>query len=361
MVSHELRTPLHAIVGWVHVLQHANPAPEVATQALARIAASVGAQSRLIEDLLDVSRVVSGKLTLAREPVDPDPLVRTAVESMRAAAEQAGIDLHADVALDGAMVEGDAGRLQQVLANVLSNAVKFTPRGGRVRVDARRAAGAVEISVSDTGEGIGAAFLPHVFERFRQEDGGPGGRRGGLGLGLSIARHVCELHGGSIEASSAGKGQGATFRLRLPLMAGDAAVATPGTQTPLGGTPLTGLRVLLVEDDADARTALAHAMRAAGAEVLEAADGAAALAAARAQPEVLVSDLGLPDTDGHSLMRRLRESVPSLVHAIAVTAFRPPRTRDPDRFGFAAYIQKPIEPRTIIAALARWRDGRDGS
>ncbi|HEU4411709.1 MAG TPA: ATP-binding protein, partial [Polyangiaceae bacterium] len=365
-VSHELRTPLNAILGWVRMLREGRVPEGDAPRVLETVERNARAQSQVIDDLLDVGRILSGKLQLQRQAVSVASVARAALESIRPAADAKRVTLSA--ALDeGARAIGDEGRLEQVFWNLLSNAVKFTPAGGRVEVALRRDGASVEASVTDTGQGIAPDFLPHVFERFRQAEGGTTRRHGGLGLGLSIVKHLVERHGGNIEAKSDGEGKGATFRFRLP-----AAPPPPVSPSRAPGRDsrlrheLVGLRVLAVDDDPDALELMRAILEGHGARVETAASAADAFEAFRhSAPDLLVSDIGMPDEDGYALIRKVRALPPDeggRVPAIALTAF----TRADDRAralsaGFRAHVAKPIEPDEltgVIASLVRLSGNR---
>jgi PAS domain S-box-containing protein len=378
-LSHELRTPLNAMLGWAHLLRSGRLDPETSRRAVETIERSTRLQARLIEDLLDVSRIVTGKLRLESAPVDLPAVITAAVEVIRPAADAKSIRIDTDLDPQIGPVVGDAGRLQQVVWNLLSNAVKFTPRGGLVEVILERAGSEADISVRDTGRGIPPEFLPQVFERFRQVDSSTTRAYGGLGLGLAIVRHLVELHGGSVRAQSAGEGQGATFSVRLPLKARAAARspqppyadAGPRPAIPSGdGHPLAGVRVLVVDDEADARELLIEVLRRCGAEADAVPSTADALAYLESRPvDVLVSDIGLPFQDGYELIRRVQARQASggpAPAAVALTAY----ARDEDRraalrAGFQRHLAKPVEPDDlcrIVAELAtvaaRSADGR---
>jgi len=350
-VSHELRTPLTAMLSWVRLLQDGRlPTPERA-RALEVIDRNARAQARLIDDLLDTSRIVTGKLAITREPVALEHTVVDAVEAVRPEVDAKGVEIA--VALDADLtVSGDPRRLQQVLGNLLSNAVKFTPRGGRIEVAVRRTEEHAEMRVSDTGAGIDPEFLPHVFDRFRQADTSTTRTHGGLGLGLAIVRHLVELHGGVAFAEGRGAQPGATFVVRLPLEG--AVPASPVAPRPPtdSSVSLEGLRILLVEDDGDGREAIATLLIAAGAEVVAVASVRAAMAAiADEVPDVILSDIGLPVEDGFDLIRNVREGE-SAVPAIALTAY----TRPEDRAralgaGFRAHIGKPIDAVELLNVI----------
>jgi PAS domain S-box-containing protein len=359
-LSHELRTPLNAIVGWAAVLRGRSLDPEM-RRAVDTIDRNARAQSQLIEDILDVSRIVTGKLVLSVEPVDMVTAVGAALETLRPSAEARQIRV--DVRLDPSLppVAGDAGRLQQVVWNLLSNSVKFTPAGGTVTVSADLRGAHVVLEVRDTGAGIAGDFLPHVFERFRQADASTTRAQRGLGLGLAIVRHVVELHGGSVEAESQGLGHGATFRVRLPAHRPErsARPAPPraADPSPRPAVRLDGRRVLLVDDDADTLTLLATVLRESGAETLAEVSADGALESFLASPpDVLVTDIGLPGQDGFALLAAIRQLPAELggdVPAIALTAYaRPEDKQRALRSGFALHLAKPVDPAALLAAIA---------
>ncbi|RYF41957.1 MAG: response regulator, partial [Comamonadaceae bacterium] len=332
-LSHELRTPLGAILGWAHILRRKLPAGETDLhKGVDVIERSTRVQTQLIEDLLDMSRITSGKLRLDVQPVSPIGFVEAAVDTIRPAADAAQVRIEAMLDPAAGPVSGDPGRLQQVVWNLLANAVKFTPRGGTVRVLLQGDEAQVEISISDTGVGIQPEVLPHVFDRFRQGDGSITRRFGGLGLGLSIVKHLVELHGGSVQASSAGQGQGATFAVRLPVHAAHGSdhqavhpAAGPASRIAFNPSELQGVKVLVVDDEADSRELLRRVLEDSGATVVEADGAEAALRVARDQRcDVLVSDIGMPDVDGYELLRRIRQlgaEGGGALPAIALTAF----------------------------------------
>ena len=364
-VSHELRTPLTAVLGWAHLLRSGQMDDESVARALETIERNARAQNRMIDELLDVSRIITGKLRLDVRPVELPLVVETAVESVRPAAEARGVRLQAILDPRAGPVSGDPDRLQQVIWNLLSNAVKFTPKGGRVQVRLARINSHVEITVSDTGQGIEPEFLPYVFDRFRQADMTQTRAHGGLGLGLAIARHLLELHGGTISAASAGAGRGATFTVTLPLMvvhAEPGAAAERRHPTAVESLPyesgpaLDGLRVLIVDDEPDTREMLEAVLSARGAAVVTVASAGEALGAlGRETFDVLVSDIGMPGEDGYELIRRVRALGPGRgsVPAAALTAY----ARDDDRIrallaGFQIHIPKPVNPAELAAVIA---------
>jgi len=359
-ISHELRAPLQAIVGWAQLLR-ARP-PEDINDYRAGIEAidrNARVQAQLISDLLDVSRITSGKLRLNRQEVDLAQVVDNALETMASTAAARGVSLEKDLPDPGLIVSGDAGRLQQVLNNLLSNAIKFTPEGGHVAVRTRVGESHVELSVVDDGQGIGAEFLPHIFDAFRQEDSSGVRRHEGLGLGLSIVKRLVEMHGGSVHVASAGPGLGSTFTVRLPTLAASREAAQgESTQAAMGAPDvavLRGLHVLLVDDDDDARALVRRLLDDYGVRTSEAANVEAALkSVAEAVPNLLVSDISMPGQDGYMLLRQLRDSGLDGDHlpALALTAFARPedRTRALSS-GFQAHLGKPIDLESLLLAL----------
>ncbi|AKF04062.1 hybrid sensor histidine kinase/response regulator [Sandaracinus amylolyticus] len=362
-ISHELRTPLNAIKGWVRLLRAGTLPEEKHAHALDVIERNTDAQTRLISDLLDVGRILSGKLRMSTAPVDLARIAALALDSVRPLAEQRSVDVV--TALDDAgAVRGDAERLQQVVTNLLTNAIKFSPAGGRVWLAVQRESeGMLSLSVSDRGEGISAEFLPYVFERFRQADGSFARRHGGLGLGLAIARSIVEQHGGTIDARSEGLGRGSTFTVRLPIASTRTAAtrrkASGKTAAVLGPrVDLSGVRVLVVEDEPDARELVVSLLEDHGAIARGCGNARAAMEAFVEDTfDVLVSDVGLPGEDGHSMVRRIRSQQRAASRArtpaIALTAY----ARDEDRVrslesGFDRHLVKPIAPETLLATVA---------
>ena len=369
-LSHELRTPLTSIVGWAKMLRSGQLDPETSARAIETIDRNARLQTQLIADVLDLSRIVSGKLRLNLRPMDLGPVIEAAIDTLRPAAEAKGIALRPALDPYPCTVSGDPDRLQQVVWNLLSNAIKFTPRGGAVEVHMRCRGNEAEVAVSDTGIGINRDLLPHVFERFRQGDASSTRRYGGLGLGLAIVRHVVELHGGRVEADSGGAGQGATFMVRLPLMEPAEGVGAaepvdrrkPEVEIPdIPPTPaLRGLKVLVVDDEPDARDLVQAILVQAGAEVATADSAVRALQRMDAfRPDVLLSDIEMPEESGYTLIRRVRERPPERggrVPAAALTAYArlEDRTRAL-RSGFQMHVPKPLNPTelvTIVASLA---------
>jgi signal transduction histidine kinase/CheY-like chemotaxis protein len=367
-VSHELRTPLNAIIGWAHMIRSGNLNETTRTRAMETIERNAKSQAQLIEDILDVSRVITGKLHLNIGPVDAATIINAAIDAVQLAADTKGIQLEVTLDPSARHISGDAGRLQQVVWNLLSNAIKFTPAGGHVAVRLERADANVQIRVSDTGEGISPDFLPFIFDRFRQADGSSTRSHGGLGLGLAIVRHLVELHGGTVGADSRGAGHGATFTITLPL-----AVANERAQrrardaeslwlqevahAPSQPLPtLDNVRVLLVDDDQDTLTMLASMLTEYRAVVQTAASVAEALEVLEwYKPDVLVSDLAMPGTDGYSLIEQVRAREAESgqqIPAVALTAYV--RIEDRARAlraGFNMFVPKPVEPNELITAI----------
>ncbi len=341
-ISHELRAPLNAILGWIHLLKKETATREMVSSGLEVIERNARVQSKLIADLLDVSRIVSGKLRVELQPMDLHAVVETALEGIAPAAAAKGVHLAQVLEPGPCRVQGDSARLEQVVANLLSNAVKFTPAGGTVAVALQRTGGEVEVRVQDTGKGIRPEFLAHVFDRFRQEDAGASRAHGGLGLGLSIVKQLVDLHHGKVEAWSAGDGAGATFTLRLPL-----AMEAPAVAPALGGR-----EVLVVDDEPDAREVLARLLRECGARVTAVASTGEGLEAMRVHaPDLVVSDLAMPDGDGYAFLEEVRR-LGFLMPAIAVTAFARPEDRArAHRAGYQRHVAKPIEPRDLFDAV----------
>ncbi len=357
-MSHELRTPLNAIFGWITLLRTRRLDPATEERALETIERNSRAQKRLIEDLLDVSRIVTGKVTLELAMVDPRRVIEISMETMLPAAQAKGITLVPQLVPDVGLLRGDSARLQQIVCNLLSNAIKFTPIGGRVEILLARSQDQAEITVRDTGQGIKPEFLPYVFDRFRQEDGSISRRHGGLGLGLAIVRHLTELHGGTVEASSEGEGQGATFTIRVPIRDAGAVSRTPDMHesAPGAGPRLAGVHVLVVDDDPGAREVIASILQNFGARVSLAGSGPAALTLLfERKPHVLVADLAMPEMDGYALIEQVRALDPNLggrVPAVAVTAYASAQDRlRALHAGFQNHIAKPVEPEELAAVI----------
>jgi PAS domain S-box-containing protein len=360
-LSHELRTPLNAIVGWAGMLRAGKLDEESVKHAIEIINRNAKVQAQLIDDILDVSRIVSGKIRLEVQAVELAQLIEAGVDSIRPAAQAKNIQVRIRVDAKAGLISGDPDRLQQVVWNLLSNAVKFTPSGGKITIRADSTESNLQISVSDTGEGISADFLPHVFERFRQADGSLTRTHKGLGLGLAIVRHLVEMHGGSVKAESKGEGKGATFTVTLPLLTGsigsssDQPEETPAL--PANGFSLDGLRVLLVDDEEDARELHSTLLRELGAEVEVRTSGAEALKVMRKfRPDVLISDLEMPGLDGYSFIRRLRQDESlngdAQIPALALTAHARAEDRERAlRSGFQEHLPKPVEPAELARVL----------
>ncbi len=362
VLSHELRSPLNPILGWTSLLKKGKLNLTQQTKALETIERNAKLQAQLIEDLLDISRIMQGKLTLVAAPVNLPSVVSSALETVCLAADAKSIQISLDLAEAVAPVFGDATRLQQVVWNLLTNAVKFTPSGGQVTVELRQVGQLAQLSVRDTGKGIDPAFLSHVFEYFRQADATTTRQFGGLGLGLAIVRQIVEMHGGTVKAESLGEDQGATFTVHLPAMRPAMQQRVPAlaklikSKVKQTDNLLNNINVLIVDDDADARELQAFLLEQSGAQVLAVASGSAALKALDwSIPDVLVSDIGMAEMDGYMLIQEIRSRPPGqrgTLQAIALTAY----ARDFDRqkalkAGFQAYITKPLEPRTLIEAV----------
>jgi signal transduction histidine kinase/ActR/RegA family two-component response regulator len=362
-LSHELRTPLNAIVGWASILRNDRRATSVA-QGMEVIERNAKAQAQMIEDLLDMSRIVSGKLRIDLQLIDPAAVLKAAVASIRPSADVKEIALHAAVEPVG-HIDSDAGRLQQIIWNLLTNAIKFTPRKGTVRVGLKQLDGYVEIAVSDTGQGIPPEFLPYVFDRFRQADASTTRRHGGLGLGLSIVKSLVEMHKGTVRANSDGEGKGATFTVRLPLARSQPFTVSSLFKTDHSGEPdeltLRGLRVLVVDDEPDARALTRRVLEERGAHVVTVGSALEALAVVGSDvaPSVVVSDIGMPDQDGYDLIRKMR-ALPGLagrIPAVALTALA--RTEDRQRAllaGYQTHVSKPVDPEELVAVIANVTD-----
>jgi PAS domain S-box-containing protein len=354
-LSHELRTPLTSILGWARMLPTMPPGEKVFTEAIAAIGRSAEVQARLIDDVLDVSRIVSGKLRLSVENVDLLRLLTSSVDAVRPSADAKRITITTDFAPGLGTIVADPTRLQQVIWNLLTNAVKFTPKLGMIDVSARRTSSHIQIAVKDSGEGIDPGFLPHVFEPFRQAENPSTRVHGGLGLGLSIVRYLAEAHGGTVSADSPGRGLGATFTVTLPIGAFAAqrppAPAVPATAAN-SAIPqrLTGVNIVLVDDDRDGRRVITLLLRQAGAEVIDLESPTLVLDVVRRhKPDVVVTDIAMPQMDGYALAHQLREHYPNLKIA-ALTAF--PAGRSPHDRAFDIYISKPVEPGDLIDGIA---------
>jgi PAS domain S-box-containing protein len=355
VLSHELRTPMNAILGWLSVLRSKTTTPDLVAKAMDVIHRNVMAQNQLIVDLLDVSRIVSGKLAVETRPLDPAEPVQAALETVRTAADAKNVRIEARVAT-GLVVAADPDRLHQVASNLLTNAVKFTPPGGRVTVTLARQGGSAELVVEDTGEGIEPAFLPHVFERFRQGDASHTRRYRGLGLGLAIARYLTEEHGGTLTAASPGPGMGSTFTVRLPLVAEEPVRGALAHLRRGEPTQLDGVRVLVVEDEEDSRAIVSLLLEQSGAEVTAVPSVDEARRTLRERRfDVVVSDIEMPGQDGYALIAEMRRT-PALaaIPAIALTAHAAESERARAlASGFAAHMAKPVGDGELAAAVAR--------
>jgi len=355
-LSHELRTPLNAMLGWAHMLRANVLPPETQRRALETLERNVRTQAQLVDDLLDVSRIVAGKLHIKGDEVDLTTAVMGAADTVRPASVAKGLSFRVIVDPDQqVIVMGDIDRLRQILWNLLTNAVKFTPKGGRVEIELRTSDAGASVVVTDTGQGIRQDFLRHVFERFRQADGSAARRHGGLGLGLAIVRHLTEAHGGSVSAESPGEGLGATFTVHLPVREIRTRPKTSQTPEPRG-TALAGLRVLLVDDEADTRDVLRVLLEVQGANVTAASSAGEALDLLRRQPtDVLLADIGMPEQDGYALIEAVRalSTSEAIVPAVAVTAYVSSRDRARAfKAGYGWHVAKPVDPDQLIAVVS---------
>jgi PAS domain S-box-containing protein len=364
-VSHELRSPLNAILGWSNLLRSGRLSAEASVNAVQTIERNARSQTRLIEDLLDVSRIITGKLRLNVEPVQVVGIIKSAIDSVRPAAEAKGVKLQVTLDPNAGPVLGDAGRLQQVIWNLLSNAVKFTPKDGQVQVRLTRVNSHIEVVVSDTGQGIVPEFLPYVFDRFRQADGASTRTHGGLGLGLAIVRHITELHGGRVTADSPGQGKGATFTVELPLMVihkiGEKEWVHPRVDREgrSGFEPLLsldGVKVLVVDDEAETLLLLSTVLTQCGASVKTAASAEEGFTAVQAwRPNLIVSDIGMPGEDGYSFIKRVKtwaRQEGTWIPAVALTAY----ARAEDRMktlasGYQMHVAKPVDVAELITVI----------
>jgi|ERR1043165_761050 PAS domain S-box-containing protein len=357
-LSHELRTPMTAILGWARLLPSMSPEDTNFREAIDQIARGAQMQARLIDDVLDVSRIVSGKLRLSRETVDVSRIIAASLDAVRPTAEAKAITLSTSLGPSLGTVIADPTRLQQVLWNLLTNAVKFTPRGGKVEVGARRTSSHVQFTVTDSGEGIDPDFLPHVFEAFRQAENPNTRIHGGLGLGLSIVRYIAEAHGGTVAAESAGRGKGATFTVTLPVAAVAPAVSQTPTPLRVGRTidreRLRGIRILLVDDDHSGREMVRTILTQSGAEVSAYESGPQALAVLdHMRPDLVITDLAMPVMDGYTMVRELRKrNDVAGIKIIALTAF-PTGTSMADPSLFDIVLAKPIDPFHLVDEVAR--------
>lgn len=364
-LSHELRTPLNAILGWSSMLTQGQIEPSRMPRVFEALDRNAQAQAQLIGDVLDVSRIITGKLQLQLANVDMCDLVAQAADSVRAATAAKDIQLSIEET-PHCFVRGDAGRLQQVVWNLLSNAIKFTPVGGSIRISVTRDERHVSVSVADTGAGIAPEFLPHVFDRFRQADQTSTRVHGGLGLGLSIVKHLVEMHGGTVAVSSDGVGHGACFSVCLRAEdRGVAGVSSPSSSSPGPEVSLAGRTILVVDDDASTREVVAAVLERTGAQVCVAASAAEGWTALHDRmPDVLIADLAMPVEDGFSLIRRVRNNSAfgNELPAIALSAFADARSEESARAaGFSAFLAKPARPDALLGLVARLLDAPKGS
>ncbi|HEX4049347.1 MAG TPA: response regulator [Steroidobacteraceae bacterium] len=358
-LSHELRTPLSAILGWSAVINRTEGLPATVAQGVQAIERNSRLQAQMINDLLDYAGIAYGKLRLAMAVIDPYAVIRAAVDVVQGIAQGAGVQLSASIVADGAHVEADPARLQQMVWNLLTNAIKFSPRGGTVQLRAGVENGRLHVVVRDQGQGIAAHFLPRIFERFSQQDATSKRRHGGLGLGLAIVKQIAELHGGTVTAFSEGEGRGATFTLELPVAQGRAASTLISDTQLQRSQDLSGVVVLLVEDDVDARELTCRVLGDAGAQVVEVASAQAALQVLEsADAQVLVSDIGMAGEDGYELIRQVRARGygPERLPAIALTAFARVQDReDAIAAGFQDHVVKPFDAQSLILSVASVR------
>jgi CheY-like chemotaxis protein len=365
MVSHELRTPLNAILGWTELMLRNRGDAALTARGLDVVARNTRLQTQVISDLLDISRIVSGRLRLELQSVDLASVIEAATETVQHGADEKGIGITRQLDTTIGPMAGDPARLQQVVWNLLSNALKFTPKGGRVNVTLRRAGSQVEIVVEDNGAGIRSDFLPHVFDRFQQADASRTRRFGGLGLGLSIVKNLVELHGGRVRSESDGEGRGATFTVAIPLTLSPDLRADPlepqAAEAGWENVSLAHVRVLVVEDDHDAAEFVRNLLGMYDADVLIAASATEALERlAEARPDILISDIGLPDMDGYKLIERIRHrplAEGGGIPAVALTAFA--RTEDRTRAlraGYQAHVAKPVESAELLATVASFAE-----
>jgi PAS domain S-box-containing protein len=364
-LSHELRTPLTSILGWASMIRNGEVEGSHASRAVETIERNARSQARLIDDLLDVSRIITGNLRLDLHPLNLAPIVETAIDALRPTADVKGIQIRTELVSSDCLVKGDPNRLRQVIWNLLSNAIKFTQREGVVSIDMRCVGPTVHLTITDTGEGISPEFLPYVFDRFRQAEGSISRKQGGLGLGLAVSRHLVELHGGGISAHSKGLGHGSVFTVELPLAqerrdparAEERMREVERRHSRKGSVRLDGLHVLLVEDDDDSRKLLGTMLRRYGARVTSTKSAAEAFSVfSHELPDVLISDIGMPDEDGYEFMRKLR-ALPrekgGQTPAIALTGYASRKDRERAlAAGYHQHVPKPIEQTEMVAAIA---------
>ncbi|MEQ8468658.1 hybrid sensor histidine kinase/response regulator [Coleofasciculus sp. E1-EBD-02] len=360
ILSHELRSPLNPILGWTKLLRSRQFDQAATDKALATIERNATIQIQLVDDLLDVARILRGKVVLTRHRLDLAITIKAAIETVQLAAEAKSIQIQTHFIGKVGLIEGDSGRLQQVVWNLLSNAVKFTPSGGQVDVTLAGVDDFAQITVSDTGIGIPADILPHIFDYFRQADSSMTRQFGGLGLGLAIARHIVDLHDGMIQAESPGEGQGATFTVRFPLLPDKKQRIRHNAhdwQKTSDTTPLKGIRVLVVDDEADTRELLGIILQQAGAEVITMASAQEVLSQFNQLTiDILVSDIGMPQMDGYRLLQQIRgmSSSQANVAAIALTAYAGDSNQQKAlAAGFQQHLAKPVAPKDLIQAIAR--------
>jgi signal transduction histidine kinase/ActR/RegA family two-component response regulator len=357
-LSHELRTPLTAIVGWVHMMREGVLSKAQTEKALDVINRNLGTQTRLVEDLLNISRIISGKLRIEPQRIYPAPIIREIIEALKPTTDAKEILLNVELENVGPL-RADPARFQQIVWNLLSNALKFTPRRGTITVNLRQVEEQAILSIADTGEGIAPEFLPHVFDRFSQADSSRSRKYGGLGLGLAIVRHLVELHGGTVSAESGGPGQGSTFRIVLPIPSNQQAAASQEAAAENRPDVLKGTQILVIEDEPDTREMLAHALEQSGAQIHEASSAAEAIHILLSDPiDVLVSDIAMPDIDGYNLIHQVRALSTPLraIPAIALTG----QSREEDRLrairaGFDAHISKPVAVSELVRTVASLR------
>lgn len=364
-LSHELRTPLTSILGWASMIRNGEVEGANAIRAIETIERNARSQARLIDDLLDVSRIITGNLRLDLHPLNLASIVEAAIDALRPTADVKGIHIRTESVSSECLIKGDPNRLRQVIWNLLSNAIKFTQRGGVVTTSLRCAGSTARLTVADTGEGISAEFLPYVFDRFRQAEASISRRQGGLGLGLAVVRHLVELHGGSISAESGGLSHGSLFTVELPLAeerrdpsrAEERRREVERRRSRKGAVRLDGVHVLLVEDDEDSRKLLGTMLKRYGARVTSTKSAAEALGVFSEElPDVLISDIGMPDEDGYEFIRKLRELPPEKggkTPAIALTGYASRKDRERAlTAGYQQHMAKPIEQSDMIAAIA---------
>ncbi|HLM59320.1 MAG TPA: ATP-binding protein, partial [Pyrinomonadaceae bacterium] len=360
LVSHELRSPLNAMLGWTRILQDQKPDAQMTQYALDVIVKNARSQSRLIEDLLDIARLEKGKLRLEIHPTELIPIINAAVEVIKPTSEANGINLSQTLDRAADFITGDADRLRQVIENLLSNAVKFTPKGGNIEIRLERENNNAKIIISDTGQGISPQFLPQIFERFKQADPSTTRRHGGLGIGLSLARDLVELHGGTISAQSAGEGQGSTFVVTLPLRTIAPIKENSGKVEFMDSQgKLSGFWILAVDDEADARELVSFMLQINGAKVTTANSAVEALDILKSTngrlPDILLSDISMPNESGYALLEKIR-ALPAehggQIPAVALTAFSRPEDREAAfEAGFQKHLGKPVEPEDLISAI----------